>query len=92
MQVEYEKDLSNKVKELEIRKSITEKSKALDPSNTVKAATQQKLKEKMWVIISYSFDFLGWLIFGLAVNTNRIIKYNVKIWKLDYKKLKVEDT
>ena len=46
-QLEYEHDLSNKVRQLEIRRSITEKSKALDPSLSVKAVTQQKLKEKM---------------------------------------------
>ena len=49
-QVDYEQDLSNKVKQIQIRKSIAEKSKALDPSHAVKAATQQKLREKMLVI------------------------------------------
>ncbi|KAL5270948.1 hypothetical protein ACHWQZ_G001568 [Mnemiopsis leidyi] len=46
-QLEYEQDLSNKIRQLEIRRSITEKSKALDPSLSVKAVTQQKLKEKI---------------------------------------------
>lgn len=46
-QEDYEQELSQKVRQMEIRKSITEKSKALDPTLTTKAVTQHKLKEKI---------------------------------------------